>query len=190
MLQAGIYHKASGRSLSSILSDGLRYGHHVECGRQDRIQQINEYLTALCPDRLRSVDLDRNASIYCYLSVDHHIFDVDTGLLIDESGWQVDQGMVRLQLTVDPQNVFVSDLEAFDELAGLAADTPESVAYQLAQQYWQHIVPLPDLCAHYRLEEHALVRRAEGPPRLPSRLERVEVLVTADISGGDVRLMR
>jgi hypothetical protein len=45
---------------------------------------------------------------------------------------------------------------------------------------------MPELCSHYRLEGHALVRESDGPAGLPARLERVEVLLTADVAPHDI----
>jgi hypothetical protein len=187
MLEAGIYHKASEASLASILAEGLKYGRQGRHSQEGRVPRVNEFLTKSCPYELRKAGLDRHKCTYGYLAVDRWIFDVDSGRLIEEKDWHVEQGMVKLQLSVVPQIAFVSDLDAYDELTERLGEAPQSTLKKLAQQYWQRIVALPDLCAHYRLEDHALVRQADGPPSLPSRLARVEVLLTADVPAEEIR---
>ena len=186
MLDAEIYHKAAKDSLQSILAEGLRYGRQGRHSREDRVAQANDHLTALCPDQLRSNGVDRNGCIYCYLAVDGRIFDVESGVLVDAERWRVEEGMAKLRLTVDPKTAYVSDLDAFDEVAERIGEAPESTLHKLAERYWQRLVHLPDLCTHYRMDGHTLVRSEQAPTALPSRLERVEVLLTVDVPAKDV----
>lgn len=185
MLDASIYHKASADSVGSILTDGLRCSRRGSGHDDPRVRQTNDLLDALRPDRLRAHGVDRNACTYCYLTVDDLVFDVDSGLLVPEPDWLAEVGnaggSAALRLTADPDIAYVSDLEAYDELAERIGDAPQSTVQKLARRYWERIVALPDLCRYYERTDHALVRHPDAPVRLPSRLERVEVLLTADV---------
>jgi hypothetical protein len=181
VLGAGLYHKTGADSLAPVLAEGLKCGEQGRHSREERVPQTNELLNRTCPEHLRRRGLDRHRCAYCYLAVDGRIFDVDSGRLLRERDWRVGEGMVKLRLAVDPAIAYVSDLEAYDELAARLDEAPERTLRKLAQRYWERIVPLPDLCAHYRLQDHTLVRASGAPARLPGRLERVEVLLTADV---------
>lgn len=185
MLEAAVFHKASTGSVDSILAEGLRYGRRGSGHDEPRVRRTNDALDALRPDHLRRQGLDRNACTYCYLVVDGQVFDVESGRLISERDWLTRVGAaggtVTLRLDVDPAIGYVSDLEAYDELATRIDDASDRTAHKLAQRYWDRIVPLPELCRRYELADHALVRVAEAPAGLPARLERVEVLLTADV---------
>jgi hypothetical protein len=47
-------------------------------------------------------------------------------------------------------------------LADRLDEAPESTLHKLTQQYWQRIIALPDLCAGYRLDGHALLREPDA----------------------------
>ncbi|TQM46208.1 hypothetical protein FB388_3615 [Pseudonocardia cypriaca] len=180
-----IYHKASAESVDSIFTDGLRCSRRGPGHDEPRVRRTNDVLDDLRPDHLRLQGLDRNACTYCYLVVDGLVFDVESGRLVPERDWLTRvggaSGAVALRLAVDPAVGYVSDLEVYDELAARIDDASDRTVHKLAQRYWERVVALPDLCRHYRRSHHALVRRAEAPAGLPSRLERVEVLLTADV---------
>jgi hypothetical protein len=187
LLEARIYHKAHEDSLDSILTEGLRYGRHGHGDPDDPVEKANALLTRLCPEEMRRTGLDRNACTYCYLAVDGRIVDVESGHLVDEDDFQVGDGEALLRVRVAPDKAYVSDLDAFDELAARMDEAPEGTLRKLAGQYWRRVVPLPDLCAHYRLEGDAIARSDDAPAALPSRLERVEVLLTVDVPPDDIR---
>ena len=187
MPEAGIYHKADERSLGSILTEGLRYGRHAHGDPDDPVEKANRFLTELCPEEMRRTGLDRNACTYCYLAVDGRIVDVESGHLVDEGDFQVGDSEALLRVRVAPDTAYVSDLDAFDELAARMDEATEGTLRKLAGQYWRRVVRLPDLCAHYRLEDGSLARSDDAPATLPSRLERVEVLLTVDVPPEDIQ---
>ncbi len=182
MLDVQIYHKTSKDAVASITDEGLKYGEQGRHSQEDHAQRTNRFLDKLCPDELRSRGVDRQRCTYCYLCVDGKVFDVDSGATVERESWDVGADSVILRLTVDPGVAFVGDLDAYDELAKrIEDDADEGELEERAQRYWQRFLNLSDLLAHYRLEDGALVVRGSPPPGLPARLERIEVLLTADV---------
>lgn len=82
----------------------------------------------------------------------------------------------------------MSDLDAYDALLDrMDEHVTEDDLATLARQYWQRLIRLSDVGTHYRLEDEALVAVSPPPPGSPRRLERVEVLVTADVARDDIQ---
>jgi hypothetical protein len=188
MLDVQVFHKTSRDSVSSVMSEGLRYGKEGSNGKDDRVRAANEFLNARCPTELKDEGVDRVECIYCYLGVgDGNVFDVESGRVLDHERWDLGPDNVKLRLLVDPENAFVSDLDAYDTLLDRMEERAgEDVLAALAREYWQRLVRLADVRAHYRLEGDALVPASTAPPGLPGRLERVEVLVTTDVAWGEI----
>jgi hypothetical protein len=88
----------------------------------------------------------------------------------------------------EPETAFVSDLDAFDALLDrMEVRAGEDELATLAAEYWQRLVRLDDVRAHYRLEDEALVAAGTAPSGLPRRLERVEVLVTVHVAKSQIQ---
>jgi hypothetical protein len=174
MLDARVFHKTGTDSVASILQDGLRCGKQGRHSLEDHARRANEVLDELRPGALRRRGVDRHRCAYGYLWIDGRIADVDSGRFVAQDEWDVGDGYTTLQLVVDPDTAFISDLEAYDVLAK-HIDAGEDDVRALAARYWERLVALPDLCAHYRLADD-----------LPARLERIEVLITADVPSADI----
>jgi hypothetical protein len=71
--------------------------------------------------------------------------------------WRVDPGETKPRVAVAAEAGHVGDLDAFDELTESIDEASESTPAKLADRYWQCLVPLPDPCAHYRVEQHIAV---------------------------------
>jgi hypothetical protein len=192
MLDVRVFHRTSQDSLPSVLSEGLRYGEEGSNSQDDRVRVANEFLNAACPGELKGEGVDRRACIYCYLGVgDDLIFDVESGRVLEQQRWDVGAGNAKLRLRVEPATAFVSDLDAFDALLDrMEARAEEDELATLAAEYWQRLVCLDDVRAHYRLEDEALVAAGTAPSGLPRRLERVEVLVTVHVAKSQIQQLR
>lgn len=183
MLDVHVFHKTSRDSLPSIMSDGLRYGEQGRHSQDGRVRATNELLNGVCPSELKGEGVDRMGCIYGYLGVDDKVFDVESGRLVDQERWDVGADNAKLRLLIDPETAFVSDLDAYDALLERLEDRAgEDVLATLAGEYWQRLVRLAEVRDHYRLEDEALVAATAWPSGLPRRLERVEVLITADVA--------
>lgn len=188
MLDVHVLHRTSTDTLPSIFDNGLRYGEHGSHSQDERVRRTNEFLNAACPEDLKGQGVDRKDSLYCYLGVgENKVFDVASGRVVDLERWDVGAGNAKLGLLIDPDTTFVSDLDAYDALLErLDEQVSERALAGLAREYWHRLVCLSDVQAHYRLEDEALVAVSTSPPGLPRRLERVEVLVTADVAPQDI----
>lgn len=188
MLDAEIYHKTSRDSVPSILSNGLKCTVQGGHGQEESARRTNTLLNELRPEALRVSGVDRNLCTYGYLAVGGRVFDVDTGRLVPLDEWDVGDGQAKLRVDAEPAAAFVSDLEAYDEVATrIRYDGDDETVRKFARRYWQRLVGFTDLCTYYRLAGHTLIASPELGPRFPSRLERVEVLLTTDVPGSHVR---
>ncbi|WP_219420111.1 hypothetical protein [Pseudonocardia nigra] len=113
---------------------------------------------------------------------------MDSGRVIDQERWDVGADNAKLRLVIDPETTFVSDLDAYDVLLKrMEEQAGEDVLATLAWEYWQRMIRLSDVRAHYRLEDEALVTVSAPSHGSPRRLKRVEVLVTADVATDDIQ---
>lgn len=138
-----IYHEVSAESVDSIFKNGLKRTSRGTKGDDDLIAKTDEFLDAHRPSQFRSVGLSRNSSIYGYIGSEDSLISIKDGSSVAIHKKKAGGSGVLLELTVDPERCWVSDLDAYDELKTLFEhEAAKEYLVTQAQKYWNLLIPL------------------------------------------------
>ncbi|MBL8159095.1 hypothetical protein JNJ66_01425 [Candidatus Saccharibacteria bacterium] len=181
-MNAQVYHKVSTDALTSIFKEGLQHGSKGEHSHEDHAEKTNAYLDERMPVEFKDTGLSRRDNLYCYLLLDGHVSDVETGAAVPTDTWRPEEGKAVLRLDIDPTAAYVGDLDVYDGLAeAIEAGRPEAELEAQAHWYWQTVLRLDKILKYYELADRGLQVMPGALPGLPRLLGRVEVLLTRSV---------
>lgn len=136
-----VYHEITPSSVSAALRDGLKRTSRGEKGTDPAIARTDHYLDRCCPEDLRQAGVSRDDNLYAYVATDAQLVDITNGNLIPLSSFVNTSQQTVLQLTVNPDDCYVSDLDAYDKVKH-ALESHDDTLEQLAHTYWHRLRPL------------------------------------------------
>jgi len=139
------YHEISPDSLDVVLHKGLIRTSRGDKGDDRAIIATDRFLDARRPLSLKQQGASREHNVYAYFQLDNLIIDIADGSPIPIDKFIARSKHQVLELDIDPQRCFVSDLDAFDALkSAIEANANEPTLEQLAKNYWSTVIRLID----------------------------------------------
>lgn len=186
-MQITAYHRVSRNNLEGVLQGGLAYGAQGEHSHEGYAERANAFLDKHIPPRLVEANVSRQKCLYACLALDGKLIDVETGRTTPPREWSVPQGYGVLQLAIDDEQAFISDLDAYDRFsAALEQSVPDGQLTELAAKYWQTVHPLSAVCPYATLAEDGIGLRVSTPD-LPNRYRRPEVMIASTVPSSAIR---
>lgn len=137
------YHSLQASSLPQILEHGLKCTSRGAKGDDSDIAKTDHFLDAHRPAKLVEARISRDNNLYTYVAVDDKIIDITDGSLIPISTFIHQTDDVILQITINEQKCYVSDIDLFDTIKKAIEDNKDEQTLQnLATQYWYSLRPL------------------------------------------------
>lgn len=162
-----VYHEVQPDSLGSILEDGLKRTTRGDKGDDSSIYHTDQLLDRLRPSTLTDAGVSRDNNLYGYLARDGHIIDITNGDLVPIPTFLNLSSQTVLELTIDPQRCYVSDLDRFDTvMRAIERHEADETIQALAHAYWQAVIPLADYSTN--------------------AFRRPEVMITYDVEPDDI----
>lgn len=169
-MQVVIYHEVRPESVDKILQNGIKRSDQGE-NSDSVVQRTDECLEDHIPDDLRDRGLSRRNVVYGYLSSGDKLVDIRDGQEVEVSHFSSQREQVLLlHITVDSENCFASDLDAYDAVKMcVKSDADDKLLARLAERYWARVLPLGEYEA--------------------GRYRRPEVMVTSDVDAKDIAVV-
>lgn len=139
-----VYHDIQPDALEAALTNGLFCTVRGDKGQDQAIIAADRFLDERCPHTLKAQGVSRANNVYAYLVVDGAVIDITDGSATTLDSFLHNRPNRILQLTVDPNRCFVSDLDTYDAVkAALVSNSDSSYLDTLAASYWRKLTPLP-----------------------------------------------
>lgn len=163
-----VYHEIQPDALEAALINGLIRASRGDKGADKAIIKTDQFLDAHCPRRLKDQAVSRDDNLYAYAHVDGSVIDITDGRHVPIGQFVAASSQRVLELDVDPEKCFVSDLDTYDALkAAIEAHRDQSVLDRLAKSYWNKVVKLSGF-------DPAVIRRPE-------------IMITYDVQPDSIR---
>ncbi len=136
------YHEVTPDAVASILSEGLKRTSRGEKGDDSAIARTDRFLDDRRPDTLKDAAVSRDDNLYGFVTDARQVARITDGqtVAIDTFIQQSEQAV--LELDIDPNRSYVSDLDLFDSVKSAIESGNTSAAERLAEQYWHELAPL------------------------------------------------
>lgn len=165
------YHEANPQSVNDVLKDGLKCSSRGDLSDDQVRQQTDQLLDQHRPAGLITASLSRNDNLYAFLFTGDKLIGIDKGEALTLQEYLATTDQAVFELHIDPDRTYVSDLDAYDTVAGLIKQKADEQEVQnAAQAYWSRCTKL----ATYE----------------PGSIDRPELMVTYDVSPEDIRLVQ
>lgn len=149
------YHEIQPSMLEAILANGLLRTSRGEKGDDDAIIMTDQFLDACRPQLLIKQGVSRDNNLYAYVCVDNFIINITDGARVPLHAFIITSSQQVLELDINPQKCFVSDLDIYDALkSAIEAHEHQSNLDRLAKSYWAKIVSLSNF-------DTSIIRRPE-----------------------------
>lgn len=141
-----VYHQAARPSINAIMQHGLKASMSGSKSQDSAITQTDQYLDSQRPSNLIQANLSRQHNSYAFVpSGANSLINITDGSIIAVDQLRLDSSQVLIQLEVDPQRCFVSNLDMYDAIKAAHQGHADSRQLQeLAQKYWRKLIPLSD----------------------------------------------
>lgn len=137
------FHEAKPEDMATILAHGLKRTSRGEKGDDSDIIRTDQLLDEWRPDDLRKAGWSRDNNLYAYVVLDGVVIDITNGQRIPVTRFVASAQQSLLELTVDPDRCFVSDLDLYDELMhAIHNERAKAYLQQIAERYFNTIQPL------------------------------------------------
>jgi hypothetical protein len=136
-----LYHEVSSDSLGNILRHGLKCTERGEKSNDESIIQADHYLDKHRPSKLKKAGLSRSSAVYAFIGTTDTIIDIKNGTIIPLNAYSAKSESAIVRLDVEVEFCYVSDLDKYDAVKSALSDGNELLAYNLAQEYWNSIIP-------------------------------------------------
>lgn len=138
-----LFHEIPKHSVTSILEEGLKRTSRGEKGNDDAIIKTDKLLDEYRPDRLLHANVSRDNNIYAYIGYSDTIIDITNDREVALARYVRASSNVLLELYIDQENCYVSDLELYDSIKnGVESGMSNKELLNKIEQYWQTLVPL------------------------------------------------
>lgn len=138
-----LIHKISKDKIESAIITGL-LTNEVKDIKDDEINRTDELINHILPKKYIKVGINRKSNIYCYLTYDNYVIDIESGNKVDVKDLRVSPTDSLLYVDVDPTKCFVSDLDIYDQIKNALINNELKKAKQLAVLYLKKLQRLSD----------------------------------------------
>lgn len=161
------YHEINPDTLESIRTKGLQRAARGEKGDKRAIKQTDALLDANIPAHLRRAGVSRANNNYAYVVTNGKVIDITDGHAIDEQKFITSSSRAVLQLHLDSDLCYVSDLDAYDQLKeAVENEQTDDIINRHVTTYWKRVIPLlayerkkirrPEIIIPYDIPPHAI----------------------------------
>lgn len=138
------YHEVSPDGLGSVLANGLK-----RTSRGDKSDKIiaktDAFLDAHRPKYLKDNGVSRDDNVYGYVAVGDAVIDITDGRIVPIREFVAQSKQAVLELDVDAQHCYVSDLDTYDALQDAITNYEDNATLEkLAVSYWKKVMLLAD----------------------------------------------
>jgi len=138
-----VFHEVEPDSVDIVMERGLVIGASGE--KTDRyISMTDTFLNSYRPDALIQKNINRETNLYCYLGTGNAIIDISSGKHIPVQTFANSRPQALLQIEVETDKCYVSDLDLFDQVMEFLKNSDEENAEQVAYTYWSSLQLLQD----------------------------------------------
>lgn len=162
-----VFHEIQPDALGSVLTNGLKRTSRGEKGDDPLIAKADQYLDARCTQNLKELGVSRDNNIYAYVYVDGSIIHIKNGEPVPAHEFVTKSNQSVLQLEVDVERCFVSDLDTFDALKSALNENNLSRSEELAKSYWDKLIRLNNF--------------------EPGTIRRPEIMITYDLTPENIQ---
>jgi hypothetical protein len=139
------YHTIDTHSLQTVLKTGLKRTSRGEKGDKTAIKKTDALLDTHRPGHLIKAQVSRDDNLYAYVADGNQVINITNGEKIDLDTFVERQDQAILQVTIDPEKCYISDIDLFDTIKNaVEANTDARTLRDLAAEYWQNLKPLKD----------------------------------------------
>ena len=137
------FHEVDPAHVKSILAHGLKRTSRGEKGDGSDIVRTDQLIDEWRPDDLRKAGWSRDNNLYAYIVLDGNVIDITNGQRVPVDKFIANARQSLLELTVDSDRCFVSDLDIYDELMHAIHNKRAEVHLrQIAERYFNAVQPL------------------------------------------------
>lgn len=162
-----VYHEIQPDKLQAALTNGLACTSRGDKGDDTSIIKTDQFLDAHRPHSLTQHGVSRDNNLYAYVRVDESVIDITDGEHIPIDTFLSTRAGRVLELDVDPNRCFVSDLDTYDALkSAIEQRKNHTTLEQLAKSYWNKVTKLsrfdsstmrrPEIMITYDISPHHL----------------------------------
>lgn len=164
------YHTITPEALDTALRKGLKCSSRGEKGDDSAIIAADKFLDAHRPDHIIESEISRQNNLYAYVADGNRVVNIANGQSITLAAFLKKQDQTVLQLTLEPQRCYISDIDLFDAVkSAIEQGHPKDTNKDLAVRYWKGIRPIEQFTA--------------GDIRRP------EIMITYDIPPTDIKVL-
>ena len=136
------FHEAKPKDIENILVHGLKRTSRGDKGDDLSIIQTDRLLDRWCPDDLRKAGWSRDNNLYAYIVLNGNVIDITNDQRVPVDKFIANAQQSLLELTVDPDRSFVSDLDIYDELLHAIRNKRAEVHLRkISERYYNTIQP-------------------------------------------------
>lgn len=162
-----VYHEIRPETLESALKNGLVCTSRGDKGDDTAIVNTDKFLDNHLPRALAQQGVSRDNNLYAYVHTDGAVIDITNGAHVPIDTFVASSKQQVLELDIDPERCFVSDLDSYDALkSAFEHPTDQPKLELLAKSYWNKVTPLSQFN--------------------PSSIRRPEIMITYDVAPGRI----
>lgn len=165
-----LYHEVHADTVGSILQNGMKRTSRGDKGSDKAIIKADQYLDARRSRQIKEAGVSRDDTLYAYYATEGNIVDITDGNSISLEQFVHDSKQKVVEIDVDPNRCYVSDLDTYDSLKSALekGEKPDSVE-ALAKSYWLKLT---------------LLSEYDG-----KTIRRPEIMITYDVEPMKLRLL-